>query len=233
MTKLAKLIKKQVGNGGKKYWQYAGFPHRVEWCGAFVYWCIKKCGGYRYMTAKENPFYVPNIESWAKKNGRIIKKSKARQGDIITFDWDRNGTGNHVGFFWSGNPTGTFVSIEGNTGGGDGRVMMRTRYASQVNCVIRLQKTSDSDKTTETGKVSKTKENPVKTESVTSEYMVLPKVGMNVRASYTQNSKVVGTIAHGKTFTVTMKRGNWVYSPKHKGWVCVKGKTETYLKKVK
>ncbi len=40
---LSKLIKSQVGKGGKKYWRYAGFASRVEWCGAFVWWCLHHC----------------------------------------------------------------------------------------------------------------------------------------------------------------------------------------------
>ena len=78
---LSKLLKSQVGKGGKKYWKYAGFVGHIEWCGAFVWWCLHHCSEkYEYMKASQNPFYVPNVEAWAKKHGRERKSQRARQG---------------------------------------------------------------------------------------------------------------------------------------------------------
>lgn len=73
-----------------------------------------------------------------------------------------------------------------------------------------------------------------KTETVKHEakYKVLAKEGMNVRKSYSTSSKRIGGISYGKIFSVTKKHGNWVYSSSKKGWVCIKGSKETYLKKV-
>lgn len=224
---LNKLIKSQVGNGGKKYWKYAGFTSRIEWCGAFVWWCLKHCSeDFEYMKASQNPFYVPNIEAWGKKNNRTIKKKNAKRGDIVTFDWNGNGSGDHVGFIWDNHGT-WFTTIEGNTGGGDGQVLMRTRYASQINKVIRLKKDAPKDAP------KKETSAPTKTEKIDCRYKVLPAEGMNVRKTYSKNSKKVGGLQCGATFHATMKHGNWVYAPSTKGWVCIKGSKETYLKKVK
>lgn len=233
--KLTKLIKAQIGNGGKKYWKYAGFTSRIEWCGAFVWWCLKHCDEkYEYMKASQNPFYVPNIEAWAKKNKRTVKKANAKRGDIVTFDWNGNDSGDHVGFIWDNHGT-WFTTIEGNTGGGDGHVLMRTRYASQINKVIRLKKVPDKADApaVKADAPGKSADAPVKTEKIDCKYKVLPSDGMNVRKSYTKNSKRVGGLVHGATFRATMKHGNWVYAPEMKGWVCIKGSKETYLKKVK
>lgn len=225
---LSKVIKSQVGKGGKKYWKYAGFASRVEWCGAFVWWCLHHCSEkFEYMKASQNPFYVPNVEAWAKKHGRNIKKSKAKRGDIITFDWNGNGSGDHIGFFWSGDPTGTFKTIEGNTGGGDGKVMMRTRYASQLNMVIRLKKGDAPEPVKDAPK-----QKPKKTVDENAKYKVLPKDGMNVRKDHSTKSKRVNGIPCGTIFKTTKKHGQWVYAPGYDGWVCIKGK-EKYLEKVK
>ena len=49
MKNLRTLIKKQIGNGGSKYWKYAGFSGYVDWCAIFVYWIIQKNGDYKYI----------------------------------------------------------------------------------------------------------------------------------------------------------------------------------------
>lgn len=232
---LSKLLKSQVGNGGKKYWKYAGFASRVEWCGAFVWWCLHHCSEkYEYMKASQNPFYVPNVEAWAKKHGRNIKKSKAKRGDVITFDWNGNGSGDHIGFFWSGDPTGTFTTIEGNTGGGAGRVMMRTRYASQLNMVIRLKKEKTAPTVEEKPKATTTTKKAKKAVStpISATYKVLPSTGMNVRKEPKVKSDRVGGIPYGVKFHASRKNGNWVYAPDYKGWVCLGSEKEKYLKKV-
>lgn len=239
--KLTKLIKSQVGKGGKKYCKYMGWNYIDDWCGAFVWWCLKHCKE-DFVYDPAEPGYVPGIESWAKKHKRTIKKKHAKRGDIVTFDWDGNGRGNHVGFFWSGNPEGTFKTIEGNTGSDNPRyseVLMRTRYASQINYVIRPKKTAETAKKTESTKDTTSTKKPVKTDdtvhstAISATYKVLPDMGMNVRKKPQVNSTRVNGIPKGTKFHATRKHDNWVYADDYKGWVCVKMGDENYLKKVK
>ena len=56
---------------------------------------------------------------------------------------------------------------------------------------------------------------------------------MNVRDGYTtKNTKVLRTIKKGVKVKATKKRGNWVYIPKYKGWICIKDDDHTYMKKM-
>ena len=56
---------------------------------------------------------------------------------------------------------------------------------------------------------------------------------MNVRDGYTtKGTKVLKTFKKGTKFKATKKRGDWVYCPAVKGWVCVKCGNETYLKQI-
>ena len=63
-------------------------------------------------------------------------------------------------------------------------------------------------------------------------YKVLPKIGVNVRKSYSTKSARVGGVGCGKTVACTKKHGNWIYVPKQKGWMCIKSGKTTLMKKV-
>ncbi len=114
-TAVVKAAKAQIGNyNGEKFWSWYGFNYRVSWCACFVSWCANEAG---YIKAGVIPkfSYVDNGANWFKARGRWKGRSyKPSPGDIIFFDWDGNGVGNHVGIveYVSG---GTVHTIEGNT----------------------------------------------------------------------------------------------------------------------
>jgi hypothetical protein len=106
------------------------------WCAIFVTWCDQlgsaPCAtfqrGVRYA-------YVPYIVSDARLGQRGLSlTSSPRPGDLVCYDWDRNGEFDHVGIFDSGNAS-NWYAIEGNTSNSDqsngGQVMRRQRAASQ------------------------------------------------------------------------------------------------------
>lgn len=72
----------------------------------------------------------------------------------------------------------------------------------------------------------------VKTEIITQWYKVVSPDGMNVRSAYKTSGKIITTIKKDTSFKAVKKHGNWVYSEKYKGWVCIKAKNITYLKPV-
>lgn len=55
---------------------------------------------------------------------------------------------------------------------------------------------------------------------------------MNVRKGYSTKSSILTTIKKGTKIKSAYKVGNWIYVPALKGWVCVKNKETTFLKKV-
>ena len=77
---------------------------------------------------------------YAIKKKMNIKKGKAKRGDLVLFDFNHNGTSDHIGLVLSVNGS-SYTTIEGNTGSGSntngGQVQKRTRYNNQINYFIR------------------------------------------------------------------------------------------------
>ena len=105
----------QIGNsGGQKFWSWYGFDSRVEWCACFVSWCADQSG----LIASGN---VPKFSlcrdgvSWFQgKNKWQSGGTTPTAGMIIFFDWDHDGTSDHVGIVekYEG---GRVYTIEGNS----------------------------------------------------------------------------------------------------------------------
>lgn len=134
-------------NSGKRVMEYqaatslggTGWP----WCAAYVAWC--------YAQAKRplrgwNTAYVPSYVRTAKDRDyglRVVAASDAIPGDLVCFDWGKDGVSDHIGLLLTKvTPNGNFRSIEGNTAFGNdsngGKVMERDRNTSQVQVFIRV-----------------------------------------------------------------------------------------------
>ena len=97
-TAIVDLAKRQVGNvGGYPYWSWYGFNSRVEWCACFVSWCADQCG---YIESGLVPKFAGCVDgaNWFKSNGKWQDRTyEPKVGDIIFFDWEGDGTTDHVG----------------------------------------------------------------------------------------------------------------------------------------
>ncbi|MGN8714068.1 CHAP domain-containing protein [Hornefia butyriciproducens] len=115
-TKITQVAAQQIGNrGGKKFWSRYGFNGRVEWCACFVSWCANQCG---YIKAGIVPksASVAGYVNWYKSHGQWQKRSyKPSPGDFIIFDWDGNGSVDHIGIVEKCDGK-TVSTIEGNSG---------------------------------------------------------------------------------------------------------------------
>ncbi len=111
---LMELAKQQVGNvGGYPYWSWYGFDSRVEWCACFVSWCYNQAG-------KSDPRFagcewqgVPWFQSRGQWGARGYEN--LAPGDAIFFDWDLDGTADHVGLVL-GRDGSRVYTVEGNSG---------------------------------------------------------------------------------------------------------------------
>lgn len=109
---IVEIAKQEVGNfGGEPYWDWYGFSYHIEWCAAFVSWCYNEAG-------QNGPFFVAcNSEGiyWFKKVGQWAEPDyrDIAPGDAIFFDWDLNGSANHVGLV-IGTDGEKVYTIEGN-----------------------------------------------------------------------------------------------------------------------
>lgn len=139
MSEIIRIAEKEIGqvekptNSNKtKYGKWFGLDG-VAWCGMFVSWCYTQAG-----------FPLPKIGfskgfagcqtavAFFKKNEMITSAPVA--GDIVFFDWNKDGRYDHTGVFVKWIDENTFETIEGNTAVGNdsngGQVMRRNRNKS-------------------------------------------------------------------------------------------------------
>ena len=108
------LAKQQVGNvGGYPYWSWYGFTSRVEWCACFVSWCYGQMGLSEPRFAACQSQGVPWFQSRGQWGARGYEN--IAPGDAIFFDWDLDGTADHVGLV-IGTDGSRVYTVEGNSG---------------------------------------------------------------------------------------------------------------------
>ena len=111
---LVELAKRQVGNvGGQPYWSWYGFNSRVEWCACFVSWCYGQMGLTEPRFAGCQSQGVPWFQSRGQWGARGY--DNLAPGDSIFFDWDLDGSADHVGIV-IGTDGSRVYTVEGNSG---------------------------------------------------------------------------------------------------------------------
>lgn len=131
-------IKESPANSNQqKYGAWYGMNGQ-PWCAMFVTWCDQTSPKPSKSLVKGSKYaYVPYIVSDAQLGiNRLSITSNPLPGDLVCYDWNRDGIYDHVGLFekWTGG-TSSFTAIEGNTSGSDnsngGQVMRQNRGTNQ------------------------------------------------------------------------------------------------------
>ena len=108
------IAKSQVGNvGGQPYWSWYGFTSRVEWCACFVSWCYGQMGLSEPRFSACQAQGIPWFQSHGQWGGRDY--ANIAPGDAIFFDWDLDGSADHVGIV-IGTDGSRVYTVEGNSG---------------------------------------------------------------------------------------------------------------------
>ena len=108
------VAKSQVGNvGGYPYWSWYGFGSRVEWCACFVSWCYGQMGLSEPRFAACQSQGIPWFQSHGQWGARGYEN--IAPGDSIFFDWDLDGSADHVGIV-VGTDGSRVYTVEGNSG---------------------------------------------------------------------------------------------------------------------
>ena len=108
------IAKSQVGNvGGQPYWSWYGFTSRVEWCACFVSWCYGQMGLTEPRFSGCQSQGIPWFQSHGQWGGRDY--ANIAPGDAIFFDWDLDGSADHVGIV-VGTDGSKVYTVEGNSG---------------------------------------------------------------------------------------------------------------------
>jgi len=82
------------------------------WCGTFVAYSLHFSGIYIDTDLFNALMYVPKAQNLM--TARKLKTDTPRPGDIVIFDWNRDGFEEHIGFY-VGMDGDKVITIEGNT----------------------------------------------------------------------------------------------------------------------
>ena len=105
----------QIGNsGGQKFWSWYGFDSRVEWCACFVSWCADQSGLIESGNVPKFSLCSDGVTWFQGKNKWQSGGTTPSAGMIIFFDWDHDGTSDHVGIVEKCED-GRVYTIEGNS----------------------------------------------------------------------------------------------------------------------
>lgn len=139
---------------------YYGSNTAAPWCATFVWWVFKECGDTSILPLGKKSAYCPDIGDYIIASGRRKSKSSGKPGDVVLFDFNGNGTSDHIGIIEKKNSDGSYTCIEGNTSlssnANGGQVMRRKRYQSQVNHIYRPPYAAESTTTATSSSSSKT-----------------------------------------------------------------------------
>lgn len=115
---------KEIGaENGRKYREYVvGAPDDLDYCASFTTWVIHKAGidipldGKKYKSKEHGPAYVPDLLNYTKEKG-WYHKNNPKKGDLIFYDWNGTGDGDHVGIYEGINKDNNkyIVTIEANS----------------------------------------------------------------------------------------------------------------------
>lgn len=135
-----RIAARQIGNtesprnsNMNKYGAWYGM-NRAPWCAMFVSYCFYNAGLVIPITTPKGFAYCPYGVKWFREKGQLFNTPQV--GDVVFFDWRRDGVSDHVGIVEAVNANGTITTIEGNTSIGNdsngGEVMRRNRPLSVV-----------------------------------------------------------------------------------------------------
>lgn len=128
-TALAEVGVREEKNNKIKYndWYYGGSVSGscYGWCSVFISWCAHKCGIGTDIIPRTN--YCPTMVSKFKKTGYKTPSDGyvPKPGDIIFFDFDKNGSANHVGIVISVSGS-KITTVEGNSNNAVRKIIRNT-----------------------------------------------------------------------------------------------------------
>lgn len=116
-VKLLAIAEKHLGEGGARFRRYCGMSGGA-WCCAFVTYIFNEGNDSPLFYGGKKVTYCPTAIKWCEANLAQIPLYLAMPSDIIFFDWEPNGTPNHIGFVKERKSASEIYTIEGNTSGG-------------------------------------------------------------------------------------------------------------------
>ena len=130
------------GTNGNMFGAWYGINYE-PWCAMFVSYCYETGSdkGSPSFRAGATYSYVPTIvdDARRKRNGLSVT-TDPKAGDLVCFDWRKDGLFDHVGLFEGWMTQASFSTVEGNTSTSNnsngGEVMRRSRDTRTANVVF-------------------------------------------------------------------------------------------------
>jgi CHAP domain len=128
------------GTNGNIFGEWYGMNFE-PWCAMFVAYCFEHVAGGSPTFVKGSRYsYCPYVVSDARAGRYGLKTTVSPiPGDLVVYDWQRDGTFDHIGIFESGGSS-NWQAIEGNTSSGNnsngGQVQRRYRSSSEASVVF-------------------------------------------------------------------------------------------------
>lgn len=124
---------------------------KYPWCAVFMAWCFKQAEMYDTIKGVQYKESCRSWMNWAKENGTFKQTGKA--GNIVLFDWGRDGVPDHIGIVEKVISRNQYITIEGNTSAGNnsngGQVQRRTRSIADIIGFIDIPIEPATDKSVE------------------------------------------------------------------------------------
>lgn len=230
-SKITATALKHLGEDGRATCTAYGLPFGSHWCCAFVWRVFNEAGASKLFYGGQKTAYVPTAQAWLHANCKHVKMSQAKPGDIVVFTWSgggyngEHGSRDHIGIIRAKGTATVCYTVEGNTGGSaptNSHVMKRTRPVQYIFAIYRPNYPKDNT----AGEPAKKKDEVIVHKA---KYEVVSKIGSNIRKGHNVNTKKIGAVPCGTIVKTTHKYKDWVKC--RKGWICIKDKNGTYLKK--
>lgn len=107
------------GSADKFLYKWHSSSKQVGWCAAFVSYVLEKMPAAKdvpqWYQDIENQYWQVNVHSAARNANAIIDSSEAKMGDLVLYDYDGDGTMQHIGIV-VGIEGDKLITIEGNSG---------------------------------------------------------------------------------------------------------------------
>lgn len=122
------------------YYGYAVSGRNYPWCVTFVWDVFRMCGLSQFFYDGKKTASCGAVRTWGAKVGIMYGNyENVQAGDLILFDFDKDGKSDHIGIVEK-YENDRIITIEGNTGTSNdsngGEVMRRIRNPYTLSCII-------------------------------------------------------------------------------------------------
>ena len=206
--------RKYIGEGSTRFAYAYGLNPLDNWCCVFVWYIFRQCNASKLFYGGKPTAWCPNVYQYCRAHLRQVAVTEAQAGDIVLFDFNHNGTSDHIGIVTGRKSSTQVYTIEGNTTGRTSScVAAKTRNKSDIHGIFRPAY-SDPDVIT----INRT-------------YEVVNPKGAPMRRGASKRYKTVQIIPYGtKLKGKKLFKKLYVWSDYGKtGWIPIKEGTVIYL----